>query len=244
MSWRAVTGLSLTDRQGTEGLLAVFETMRAADIAGTLTALPEKRRHEVVDALDDERLADVFEELSEADQATLLAHLSRERAADVLEAMAPDDAADLLGELSAAESAALLELMEPEESEPVRRLLRYSSDTAGGLMTPEPVDPAARRHGGRGAGPHPQPRHPAGAGQHGVRLPAADGDAHRPLPRLRARPAAAAGGPVRARRRGARHRAGGRRAGRAARRGSPATSRRTTWWRARSSTPPGTCWAR
>ena len=139
VSWRAVTGLTLTERQGTEGLLAVFETMRAADVAGTLTALPEKRRHEVVDALDDERLADVFEELSEADQATLLAHLSRERAADVLEAMAPDDAADLLGELSAAESAALLELMEPEESEPVRRLLRYSSDTAGGLMTPEPV---------------------------------------------------------------------------------------------------------
>src|SRR5690242_11802367 len=139
VSWRAVTGLTLTDRQGTQGLLAVFETMRPADIAGTLTALPEKRRHEVVDALDDERLADVFEELSESDQAALLAHLSRERAADVLEAMAPDDAADLLGELSAAESAALLELMEPEESEPVRRLLRYSSDTAGGLMTPEPV---------------------------------------------------------------------------------------------------------
>ena len=137
--WRAVTGLSLTDRQGTEGLLAVLETMRAADVASTLTALPVKRRHEVVDALDDERLADVFEELSETDQRALLAHLSRERAADVLEAMAPDDAADLLGELPATESAELLELMEPEESEPVRRLLRYSSDTAGGLMTPEPV---------------------------------------------------------------------------------------------------------
>src|SRR5919108_2216470 len=32
LPWRAVTGLSLTDRQGTEGLLAVFESMRPADV--------------------------------------------------------------------------------------------------------------------------------------------------------------------------------------------------------------------
>lgn len=139
LPWRAVTGLTLSDRQGTAGLLSVFETMRPADVAAALVELPEKRRFEVVDSLDDERLADVFEELSETDQRVLLTHLHRERAADVLEAMAPDDAADLLHELPDIESDALLALMEPGESEPVRRLMSYAPRTAGGLMTPEPI---------------------------------------------------------------------------------------------------------
>jgi CBS domain-containing protein len=139
VAWSAVTGLTLTDRQGTAGLLAVLETLRPADVAATLSELPEKRRYEVVDALDDERLADVFEELSEADQRELVAHVGVDRAADVLEAMDPDDAADLLRELPAAEADQLLGLMEPDESAPVRRLLHYPDNTAGGLMTPEPI---------------------------------------------------------------------------------------------------------
>lgn len=140
LDWSAVTGLTLSGAdQGTERLLAVFEGMRAADVAAALHELPDERRYEVVDALHDERLADVFQELSENDQRDLLRHLDYDRAADILEAMDPDDAADLLGELPEAESDRLLELMEPEESAPLRRLLRYSSDTAGGLMTPEPL---------------------------------------------------------------------------------------------------------
>jgi Mg/Co/Ni transporter MgtE len=101
--------------------------------------LPEKRRHELALALDDERLADVVQELPSDDQTDLLMHLEVERAADVLEAMDPDDAADLLGELPETEAESLLQLMDPQDSEPVRRLLEHSPDTAGGLMTPEPV---------------------------------------------------------------------------------------------------------
>jgi Mg/Co/Ni transporter MgtE len=143
LRWEDLTGLSVTELagqpQGAQHLVAIFETMRAADVALALHSLPFKRRYEVAEALDDERLADVIEEMAEEDQKDLLAYLDDERAADILEAMDPDDAADLLSELPEGEKNRLLELMEPEESEPVRRLLEYSFDTAGGLMTPEPV---------------------------------------------------------------------------------------------------------
>jgi Mg/Co/Ni transporter MgtE len=143
LKWEDVRGPGVlelaAEPQGAHQLVAMFENMRAADVAAAIRDLPNKRRYEVADALDDERLADVIEELHEDDQKDILSHLDEERAADILETMDPDDAADLLAELSELDKNRLLELMEPEESEPVRRLLKYSSDTAGGLMTPEPV---------------------------------------------------------------------------------------------------------
>ncbi len=140
VSWDEVTGFSLPEEgQGAANLLAAFEKLRPADLATLLHDLSGKRRAEVAAALDDERLADVLEELPEDEQVELLGGLAEERAADVLEAMGPDDAADLLGELPAEDAERLLRLMEPGEAAGVRRLLLYADDTAGGIMTSEPV---------------------------------------------------------------------------------------------------------
>ena len=140
IAWDEVSGFSLPEgEQGAANLLAVFEKMRPADLANVMHDLSDKRRQEVAAALDDERLADVLEEMPENDQVAILGGLENERAADVLEAMAPDDAADLLAELPAEDAARLLALMEPGEAADVRRLLSYSDDTAGALMTTEPI---------------------------------------------------------------------------------------------------------
>jgi len=140
LDWDAVSGLGLPEEgQGAANLLATFEQLRAADLAGVMQELSAKRRAEVAAALDDDKLADVLEELPEDDQVEILGNLADARAADVLEAMDPDDAADLLGELPAEEAEKLLALMDPGEAASVRRLLHYSDDSAGGMMTSEPV---------------------------------------------------------------------------------------------------------
>lgn len=135
-----VEGLHLSGAgQAADRLLAAYEALKPADLAEAIHELSAKRRAEVADALDDETLADVLEELPDDDRVQILTHLSSERAADVLEVMEPDDATDLLSELPADAVEELLQLMEPDEAEPIRRLLRYDEDTAGGMMTTEPV---------------------------------------------------------------------------------------------------------
>ena len=125
--------------QSAEQLIATYSDLLPADLASTLLDLPEERRLEVAGELPDERLADALEEMDEDDQIEIIGKLPEERAADVLDAMQPDDAADLIAQLPEKQGEALLDLMEPEEAEDVRFLLAYAPDTAGGLMTTEPI---------------------------------------------------------------------------------------------------------
>jgi CBS domain-containing protein len=118
---------------------AALGGLHPAEMAAAIRRLPLSRRRVLASALEDERLADLLEELSEDEQVRLVEELDQARLARVLDEMEADDAADLLAEFPASRQAELLGAMDPDEAEPVRRLLTYAPNTAGGLMTPEPI---------------------------------------------------------------------------------------------------------
>jgi CBS domain-containing protein len=122
------------DRQAAE-----LGGLHPAEMAAAIRHLPISRRRVLAAELEDDRFADLLEELSEDEQVRLIEGMDLDRVAGILDEMEADDAADLIAELPAGRQAELLTAMDPDEAEPVRRLLTYNPDTAGGLMTPEPL---------------------------------------------------------------------------------------------------------
>lgn len=116
---------------------ARLRDMHPSDVAHIVRAMPLAQRRQLAAAMDDERLADVLEELAESEQLRLIEGLDLERLVNVLDEMEYDDLADLLHEMPVAQRAAILEAMDADEAEVITRLLSYEESTAGGMMTPE-----------------------------------------------------------------------------------------------------------
>jgi magnesium transporter len=116
---------------------AKLAELHPADIADILEQLNVAEGGAILEELDTETAADALEEVEPVRQAALVSELDPERASDLLERIAPDNAADILGELDEQEAERLLNLMPTEEAQPIRELLRYEEESAGGIMTTE-----------------------------------------------------------------------------------------------------------
>jgi magnesium transporter len=109
-----------------------------ADLADVLSALDERDRLTVVQALPARVSSQALAEMPEEEHAeTTLAALAPEQAAEIVEELDDDDAADILGELPPADQERILSTLEHRAV--VERLLRYDEETAGGRMTSQTV---------------------------------------------------------------------------------------------------------
>jgi len=111
--------------------------MPPADIAAIVDELDYHTTTALLQAFDNQTLADTLEESSPGLQMTILSAMDPERVADIIEEMDPDEAADLLADMKNGTSEEILNLMEKDEAMYVRSLLTYPEDTAGGIMTTE-----------------------------------------------------------------------------------------------------------
>lgn len=122
-----------------EAEAARLRDLHPAEVAKIVRAMPDAQRRQLADALDDQRLADVLEELTEEEQVRIVEKLDVERLEGIFDEMEFDDVADLLGQMTDAEQERMLDAMDDDDEEVVRRLLSYEAGTAGGLMTPEVI---------------------------------------------------------------------------------------------------------
>ncbi len=109
---------------------------RSSDIAEVLELLDNEQRRTIFDVLDKPTSAEVLEKVDEATRAELFELLEPEEVKSLVSELDADDAADLLAELPDDKSRQLLESIAPAKSARIKELMRYSEDSAGGIMDP------------------------------------------------------------------------------------------------------------
>ena len=106
-----------------------------ADIADILRNLPSDKRKPFFDSLDSEVGARVLRQLDPVSEFDLLKKLDSSVISEILDEMPSDDAADVVAGLSKEKAGQVLKLMAKEDSARIQNLLKYDSETAGGIMT-------------------------------------------------------------------------------------------------------------
>lgn len=137
VDWDEVASLFAGNEMATEA--ARLRDMHPSDVAGAVRLLPLAQRRQLAEAMEDDRLADLLEELPEEEQLRIIEGLDVDRLVSVLEEMEVDDLADLLAEMPGEQRTQLLSAMDVEDADVLRRLLSYAEGTAGSLMTPDVI---------------------------------------------------------------------------------------------------------
>lgn len=109
--------------------------LHPADLANIVEDLDVKYASSFLASLDSIDAAKVLEEVDPQLQTILVKHLGPQRAGKILSQMSSDEFADLVQTFSGNEAQEYLSQVSGGRAQSIQKLLAYSDDTAGGLMT-------------------------------------------------------------------------------------------------------------
>jgi len=127
----------MLDRGDVRQAVRTVVDLHSADAAEVLSGLEITGEVEVLLEMEPRAAARALFEMDEAHQVEVAQRLGTGELRGLLESMPVDEAVDLLGDIPESRRETVLRLFGREEAEELERLLTYSDDTAGGLMTPE-----------------------------------------------------------------------------------------------------------
>lgn len=113
--------------------------MEGADIAALMADLEDKDLLRMYRLLKKEQAAEAFAEMTADLQKKLIDGFTDKELRSILDEMYLDDTVDLIDEMPASVANRILANSSPEDRKQINELLKYSPDSAGGLMTTEYV---------------------------------------------------------------------------------------------------------
>ncbi|MCP5467703.1 MAG: magnesium transporter [Deltaproteobacteria bacterium] len=122
-----------------EEIRQLLTELHPADIADIVENSEEAEQTRLMSLLDNSQAAEVLSLVEEHMKSEVVEAISEEKLPEIIDEMDSDDATDILEELPEAEVKEILDAMPQEESAPMRQLLNYEEDSAGGLMQTELV---------------------------------------------------------------------------------------------------------
>ncbi len=125
--------------EGSEQELRLFlEELHPSEIAKILDLLKDKKRKIVIGLLPIDVASEAISEMDpESHPENLLASLNTDLVTNIVEELSYDDATDIVSQLSEEKREEILENIDEEDASEIRKLLTYSEDSAGGLMSTE-----------------------------------------------------------------------------------------------------------
>ncbi|MCF7709316.1 MAG: magnesium transporter [Verrucomicrobia bacterium] len=122
-------------RQLEDFYIAQLQDKHPADIADILQRLPVDEAYPILSQLSHSKAAFTLAEMEKDRLVEFLEILEPTFLASVLQEIPPNEAADLIGELPTSKWRPVLKSLAPEKAAPIRDLLKYPEDSAGGIMT-------------------------------------------------------------------------------------------------------------